>query len=353
LYEKKVVGTGSFEFVERKVGEHVLYNRVENHWRKSPDYKELEFRWVQESVTRLASILSGEVHISDVDRALQKDALAKGMKVVSSSKPAVQHYWLFGGLYFATPDKLDPQVPFVKKEVSQAMNLAINRKSINDNLLGGRAQPSKLFGYHPELSNILWPGLWNPDWDKLFDELYGYNHTRAKQLLAQAGYPNGFEFTVYLFTLPGLAEQIDIGQALALDWQAIGLKPKLVELEFPRVRGLYSTKAIHGAIWPLRGRITTLDFIRIFHKSKNSVVYSYEHPFIEERLAELDRVVDVKERTRLLREIGDHKFNEFTEMPLFWLLADAAINPKFIAEYVFPGDIAGLYTHLEYIKLVR
>src|SRR5690349_20653835 len=48
LYSQKVVGTGPFEFVERKVGSYVLYKRVENHWRKTPEYKELEFRWVPE-----------------------------------------------------------------------------------------------------------------------------------------------------------------------------------------------------------------------------------------------------------------------------------------------------------------
>src|SRR5713101_6278181 len=54
LYGQKVVGTGPFEFVERKVSAYVLYKRVENHWRKTPEFKELEFRWVPEGVTRLA-----------------------------------------------------------------------------------------------------------------------------------------------------------------------------------------------------------------------------------------------------------------------------------------------------------
>ena len=67
LYGQKVVGTGPFEFVERKVGSHVLYKRVENHWRKTPEYKEFEFRWVPEGVTRLATLLAEEMHISDVD----------------------------------------------------------------------------------------------------------------------------------------------------------------------------------------------------------------------------------------------------------------------------------------------
>jgi peptide/nickel transport system substrate-binding protein len=351
LYGQKVVGTGPFEFVERKVSSHVLYKRVENHWRKIPEYKELEFRWVPEGVTRLATLIAEEVHISDVDRALQKDAVAKGMQIVASKLPAIQHQWNFGGMYFATPDKLDPKVPFVKKEVRQAMSMAINRNAIANSLLGGRVQPLRIMGYHPELSTALWPGIWNPEWDKRFEELYGYNPTKAKALLEQAGYPNGFEFTVYLYTLPGLPEQVDIGQALALDWQAIGLKPKLVEIDFPRVRELFRTKTIHGAVFPTRHGLNSLETIRILNKAKDSVVYSYEHPYIEQRIAELGQVLAPAERAKRLREIGDHKFTEFAEMPLFWLFAEATVNPKYIAEYVFPGVITGYFTHLEYVKL--
>src|SRR6266446_2131257 len=250
LYGQKVVGTGPFAFVERKVSAHVLYKRVENHWRKTPEFKELEFRWVPEDVTRLATLLSGEVHISDVPRALQKDAVAKGMQVLTSQLPAIQHQWQFGGMYFATPDKLDPTVPFVKKEVRQAMNLAINRQAIAENLLGGRVDAHRVHGYHPTLDSAIWPGIWNADWDKRFEELYGYDPARAKMLLQQAGYPHGFAFTTYLYTLPGLPEMVDIGQALALDWQAIGLKPQLVEIDFPRVREKFRTKTIHGAAFP-------------------------------------------------------------------------------------------------------
>ena len=351
LYGQKVVGTGPFEFIERKVGSHVLYKRVENHWRKTPEYKELEFRWVPEGVTRLATLLAEEVHISDVDRALQKDAVAKGMKISTSKLPAIQHQWQFGGLYFASPDKLDPKVPFVKKEVRQAMNMAINRQAIADNLLGGKVQPHRIMGYHQQLDGAIWPGIWNPDWDKRFEDLYGYDPAKAKALLAQAGYPQGFEFTLYLYTLPGLPEQVDIGQAMALDFQAIGLKPKLVEMEFPRVRELYRTKTIHGGLFPSRHAARALEVARNVHKAKDSVGYWYEHPFIEERLEALSTVADAAERTRLLREIGDHKFNEFVEIPLFWLFAEAAVNPKYVAEYTFPGVITGYFSHLEYVKL--
>ena len=353
LYGQKVVGTGPFEFVERKVGAHVLYKRVENHWRKTPEYKELEFRWVPEGVTRLATLLAEEVHMSDIDRALQQDALAKGIKIIPSKLTAIGHEWLFGGLYFATPDKLDAKVPFVDKRVRQAMNMAINRHAIANAILGGRVEPMRVSRIHPKEDSTLWPGIYNPEWDRRFDDLYGYNPAKAKALLQQAGYGAGFEFTIYLYTLPGLPEIADIGQAVALDWQAIGLKPKLVEIDFPRVREQYRTKSIHGAVWALRGSPNALNIFRIFNKAQGSVVYAYEHPFIEERLEALGQVVEPAKRARLLQEIGDHKFHEFAAIPMFWLHAEAGVNPKFIAEYTFPGSITGFFTHLEYVKLAR
>jgi dipeptide transport system substrate-binding protein len=351
LYGQKVVGTGPFAFVERKVGSHVLYKRVENHWRQTPEYKELEFRWVPEGVTRLATLLTEEVHISDVDRALQRDALAKGMKIVPSKLTAIGHEWLFGGLYFATPDKLDAKQPFVDKRVRQAMNMAINRNAIANAILGGKVEPMRVSRVHPKEDSILWPEIYNPEWDTRFDGLYGYNPAKAKALLQEAGYGVGFEFTLYLYTLPGLPEIADIGQALALDWEAIGLKPKIIEIDFPRVREQYRTKSIHGAVWALRGSPNALNILRIFNKAEGSVVYAYEHPFIEERLAALGKVVDPAQRARLLREIENHKFNEFSAIPMFWLHAEAGVNPKHIAEYTFPGSITGFFTHLEYIKL--
>jgi peptide/nickel transport system substrate-binding protein len=357
LYDKKVVGTGPFEYIERKLGQHVLYRRVDNHWRQTAPYKELEFRWVQESVTRLATILTGEVHISDVDRALQKDAVAKGMKVLQSKQPAIQHHWNFGGQYYLTPDKLDTNVPWANpttgKLVRQAMNIAIDRKPIGDTILAGKGEPMWNHGFHPTLTAALWPGAYSPDWEKRFNELYGYNPAKAKALLAQAGYPNGFEFTMYLYTLPGLPEIPDIGQALALDFQKVGLKAKLVEIDFPRARGLYTTKTISGGMYPLRHGLNTRDKLRLFDLSKGCVACAYEHPFIEEKWAELGKTVEPAKRAQLLREMGDHTFNEFADIPMFWLFGDATINPKFISDYVFTGIITGYYTHLEYIKLAQ
>src|SRR5262245_20345337 len=100
-------------------------------------------RWVPEGVTRLATLLAEEGHISDVECALQRDAQAKGMKIVPSKFTAIGHEWLFGELYFTTPDKLDARAPFVDKRVRQALNTAINRHAIANAILGGKVEPMR------------------------------------------------------------------------------------------------------------------------------------------------------------------------------------------------------------------
>ena len=115
--------------------------------------------------------------------------------------------------------------------------------------------------FHPTTDEALWPGIWNPAWEQEAEDLYGYQPAKAKALLKEAGYEHGFAFTLYLYTLPGLPELLDIGQAMALDWEAIGLKPKLVEVEFPRVRELYRTRRSMAPCGP-GGRVQCVNFLR-------------------------------------------------------------------------------------------
>jgi|SRR5918992_1963067 ABC-type transport system substrate-binding protein len=303
---------------------------------------------------RLATLLTGEVHLSDIERAARAEAVARGMKVIPSKFPAIQHRWYFGGQYYTEPGKLNPDNPFLNKKVRQAMNKAINREAIAAALLGGSEVKYPFFyGFGPVLDNATWPGVVNQEWFDRYDEMYGYDPERARELLAEAGYPNGFEFTQYIFTLPGLPEMVDIGQAMALDFEAIGLKPKLVNLEFSKVREFYrgQTPEIVGAIWPSRGFSPT-NYVMIGLASESTTTHAFQHPELDAKMEELDRTVAREERSRLLREMGDIIYNEFGLMQMFGISVEIVANPKFIAEYVFPGNVTGFFTHVEYIKTV-
>jgi hypothetical protein len=126
----------------------------------------------------------------------------------------------------------------------------------------------------------------------------------------------------------------------------------LDDIFLPTFHDISPALTFHTSLLP-RHSSRALEITRNVPNAKDGAGHWYEHPVIEERLEALRTVVDTAERSRLLREIGDHKFNTFAEIPMFWLFAEAAVNPKYIVEYVFPGVITGSFTHLEYIKVAQ
>ena len=84
---------------------------MDNHWRgERPEFKELEIRLVPEESTRLAMLLGGEAHIVDLPRELQKEAISRGMKLISSSQPVDWISVYLGGQYYLPGDeKFDPK----------------------------------------------------------------------------------------------------------------------------------------------------------------------------------------------------------------------------------------------------
>ncbi len=86
--DKNPAGTGPFQYVGRQTGLNIVYKRNDKHWSGNKvDYEELEFRIAREEATRLALLMSGDVHIADLPRELHKDAVARGLKRFSSSLP--------------------------------------------------------------------------------------------------------------------------------------------------------------------------------------------------------------------------------------------------------------------------
>ena len=83
------------------------------------------------------------------------------------------------------------------------------------------------------------------------------------------------------------------------------------------------------------------------------VVHHYESDSVVETWNELSLTLDPAERDRLIREIGNEKFDNYETIPLLWIFFQVAINPDVIAEYKFPGTAASNFSHLETIKAIR
>jgi ABC-type transport system substrate-binding protein len=355
-YETKPAGTGPYIFKERQLGRHVLYERAPSpHWKWGVvDWKEIKMTWSVEEPARFAQLLVGETHLTELNRDLTDDAIAKGFKLIRSRQVAQQTVIAFGGLYFGTENKatqryseyggitgrLDPKVPWTDKKVRQAMNKAINRNEILKVMYKGRATPTYVAGFYPDL-----PG-WDPTWAKRFPEMYGYDLKKAKQLLAEAGYPTGFKAKAWLFPFAGAPELVQVMEAVATQLREIGIELELEESDLvsvvqPKVRE-------RRANWYLRGGVPSKKAVEpqiaLFNAGKG-VGHWFEDDTIYGMWEELLQISDPKGYDAQLRRIGNYKFENFEIIPLFDVHIEVVVNPKIIKDWPFSGWDGGDIGH--------
>jgi ABC-type transport system substrate-binding protein len=349
-FDKRPAGTGSYRYVDRKLGLSISYERVDKHWAgETPDFKELEIRLAPESTTRLAMLLGGEAHIVDLPRELQKEAIGRGMKLVSSTQPVDWISVYFGGQYYLPGEpKFKADVPWTNKKVRQAMNMAVNRKELMDTIFAGKATPVYVSAWLPISEG------WNQEWVSQFDQLYGYNPAKAKQLLKEAGYPEGtVKVKVVAFTNPGESEGPQVAEALGVYFQEVGIDATIETLDPVKIRDMGRSKSAHCCIWPnIIGWRPSEEWVRNSHSGYGNG-HSFEDEFIRKNYDALTQSVDPAERQRLARAIGDHLYEEFSSIPLFWLYNEVAVNPKVVAEWTYPGLGGGRSTHFNLLKAVK
>jgi peptide/nickel transport system substrate-binding protein len=134
-------------------------------------------------------LLAGEAHITDLPRELQGDALAAGFEIVASTGPAMQHTRQSSTASTRCSDdrRLQPGSAVARHPHREAMNRAIDREVLIDVLYDGRADADRPAGHGPAPRRLR-----ARDIADRFEEMYGYDPDRARELLAEAGYPDAF-----------------------------------------------------------------------------------------------------------------------------------------------------------------
>jgi peptide/nickel transport system substrate-binding protein len=363
-YETRPAGTGPYIFKERQLNRYVLYERAPTpHWKRGTvDWKELQITWTTEEPTRFAQLLAGETHLTEVNKDLADAAVAKGFKIIRSRGTAQQVSLQFGGLYFGTEDKakkrytehggtngkLDPAVPWTKKEVRQAMNKAINRDELLKVLYKGRARPMYVHGYYADL-----PG-WDPTWEKRFPEMYGYDPAAAKRLLAQAGYPQGFKAKIWVYQFAGAPELVSLLEAIQVQLREVGIELEPDEADFaatviPKLRDRKANGYMRPSI-PSKKAIEPQ--IAVFNAGQG-VPHQFETDELYAMWEQLQQIADPQASDELLRKIGNYKFENFEVIPLFDVDIEVIVAPKIVADWAFPGWDGGDLGHTWLIKACK
>ena len=207
-YKKAPIGAGPYKFVSFTPGVELVFEAFEQYWRKVPSVKRLVFKVIQEEGTRLAALKRGEIDIVYSIRGELAEELRStpGLTLKPVYPPAP--FWL------AFADQWDAKSPWHDERVRKAASLAIDRKGINQALTLGY---SKITGsVIPDSFEFYWQP---PE--------AVYDPAKAKQLLAEAGYPNGFDFGEYYCD----NSYSNVAEAVLNNFGEVGIRGKLMPIE--------------------------------------------------------------------------------------------------------------------------
>ena len=287
------IGTGPYTLAEehKKGGPIKLktIEGVEKHWRVTPEFKTVTFLSIREEATRVVMLKSGEADLAPISYDSIDTIKASGLRIVSIPKswnPLIR----FGGIVTTDPKRYNPANPWVKKEVRQALNYAVDKEAIAKNIFKGEAVSS---------------GADAPVTAWLDIPTYPYDPAKAKQLLAAAGYPNGFPVTLKTFTSSPGAELPIIGEAVAMYWKAIGIDAKIVPTDWGTLRSEIIGAKTSNFLWTHRnGAFVDPGMALDLNFDVNNVFTTYATPESTSRYTKVKAELDLKKRDQLVKEFG-------------------------------------------------
>src|SRR5713101_3626188 len=222
-FKKQPIGLGPYKFVSHTPGVELVMEAFEGYWRKVPSVKRLVFKVVPEATTRAAMLKKGEVDIAymlDTPTALE---LKRDPNVKLAFSGAIGVHFLE---FF---DQWDPKSPWSDRRVRLAANHAVDRRSINEaETLGASRLTGSMVPRTFEFALALPP--------------YEYDPAKAKQLLAQAGYPNGFNGGDFYPYPP----YFSTGEAIVTNFGSVGIRMKLRTMERAAFQTAWFGKKLHG-----------------------------------------------------------------------------------------------------------
>jgi len=296
VFARKPIGTGAYRVTDFVPDDRVTTVGNSGYWRGKPAIDRVVWRAVPEPTARVAALLAGEVQLIEGVPAELAGRLG-GTPDVALVR--VRN----GGLviYLGLKSK---EKPLDDVRVRQALSLAIDRKTIVERVLRGFATVTGTqsgpfdFGYKAE-------------------PLPAYDPARAKQLLAEAGYPNGFPIRMQVPRR--YINSADVGQVIAQEFAAIGVK---ADLDVPEW-SVYTQQVPVGKQAPVYmlawGSTQTLDAdAALYPIMRSGEPYStFSNADLDALLDQSRRTIDVTARAALLGKVQDLAAIEFPTLPLY------------------------------------
>ena len=211
------IGTGPFEFVSYQKDATIRYKAFDQYWKGRPKIDQLIYSITRDATARYAKLKTGECQAMAFPKPADLAEMQKDPQLNVLQKQGLN----IGYIAFNVEKK-----PFDNKLVRQALNMATNKEAILKAVYQGQGQVAK---------NPIPPTLWSYN-DAVKD--YPYDPAKAKQMLAQAGYPNGFDVDLWYLpvTRPYNPDGKRMAEMVQADWEKVGVHAKLVTYEWAEYR---------------------------------------------------------------------------------------------------------------------
>src|SRR5215468_3401920 len=222
-FQKAPVGLGPYKFVSYTPGGDLVLEAYEGYWRKVPNIKRLIIKSVPEGTTRLAMLKAGEADIAFALEGQMAEAVQRDPNFTLVYTLHASNFWL------EFPEQWDPKSVWADTRVRLAVNYALDRQAINEAACLGFCPPAGVIV--PRVMDFA-----------LQTEPLPYDPQKAKQLLAEAGYPNGFD-AGELVPIPPFYV---LGESVVNYLNAVGIRVKMRTMERAAFYTAWKEKKLPG-----------------------------------------------------------------------------------------------------------
>ena len=304
-FKKHPIGAGPYKFVSFMPGIELVLEANEQYWRKVPSVKRLIFKVITEESTRLAALKRGEVDIVYSIRGELAEELKRTPGL--SLKPTI----IPGSFWVVFPDQWDSKSPWHDRRVRLAANLAIDRNAINQ---------AETLGF----SKITWsviPSTFESFWQP---PAYRHDAGKAKQLLAEAGYPNGFDAGEFFCD----SSYSNVAEAVVNYLKGVGIRTQSRPLERAAFFAQYREKKLKNVI--LSGSAAfgnAATRLEAFIAAGGAYVYG-SYPDIDGLFGEQAAETDRKKREAILHRIQQLVHEKAMLAPIWELAFLNGVGPR-------------------------
>jgi len=314
-----LIGTGPYKFVSWQRGAELVLARNDNYWGKKPAWDRIVYRPMTNAASRVAALLAGDVDMIEDPPTDDLPRLKQNKKLFVEETPSARVVYVGLDQYADKSPGIEglDKNPLKDKRVRQALSLAIDREAIVQRVMGGAAQaaanllPYPMFGTSKERTAI-------PKADV----------EKAKALLKEAGYPDGFAIT--LGAPSGrYINDAKVAQAIASMWTRIGVKTSVNALAPPvffKGRDSYQFSA-YLAGWaastgemsnPLNSLVVTPDPKRGVGTTNRG---RYSNPEMDKLVEQAGTTMDDAARSELLQKASGLVMDDYGILPVHFELS--------------------------------